>query len=105
GTEPENGCRMKQPEVPVTPAKAPLPAPLRLLRPTPGLQLAMDSRIPDALEVFPLALPKHVPAVRIDWLVDGQVVGATARHTHQFLWPLVRGPHTRHPRPRPSSQS
>jgi hypothetical protein len=54
----------------------------------------MDPRMPDALEVFPLALPRDVPAVRIDWLVDGQVVGSTARHTRQFLWSLVRGTHT-----------
>src|SRR5215831_9526243 len=94
GTEPAHVCPLHQPEAPVTPAVAPPPAPLRLLRPTPGLQLAMDPRIPDTLEVFPLALPKHVPAMRIDWLVDGQVVGSTPRHAHQFLWPLVRGTHT-----------
>jgi penicillin-binding protein 1C len=54
----------------------------------------MDPRIPDALEVFPFALPKDVQAVRVDWLVDGHVVGSTARHARQFLWPLVRGSHT-----------
>jgi penicillin-binding protein 1C len=54
----------------------------------------MDPRIPDALEAFPLALSKSVQAVRVDWLVDGRIVGSTARHTHQFLWPLVRGSHT-----------
>ena len=54
----------------------------------------MDPRIPDALEVLPFALPKNVPAIRVDWLVDGQVVGSTARHTRQFLWPLSRGAHT-----------
>ena len=94
GTEPEHVCPLHQPAAPALPPVAPSPAPLRLVRPTPGLQLAMDPRIPDALEVFPLALPKTVPAVRIDWLVDGQVVGSTARHTRQFLWPLVRGTHT-----------
>jgi len=52
----------------------------------------MDPRIPDALEAFPFAVSKSVPAVRVDWLVDGHVVGSTARHT--FLWPLVRGSHT-----------
>jgi penicillin-binding protein 1C len=52
----------------------------------------MDPRIPDALEAFPFALPTHVPAVRVDWLVDGRIVGSTVRHT--FLWPLVRGSHT-----------
>jgi penicillin-binding protein 1C len=52
----------------------------------------MDPRIPDALEAFPFALPNNVPAVRVDWLVDGRRVGSTARST--FLWPLVRGSHT-----------
>lgn len=70
------------------------PAPLRLLRPTPGLQLAMDPRIPDALEVLPFILPKEVPVIRVDWLVDGQLAGSTGQHAHQFLWPLARGRHT-----------
>jgi len=54
----------------------------------------MDPRIPDALEVFPFALPKDVRTDRVDWLVDGRVVGSTARHARQFLWSLVRGSHT-----------
>src|SRR5207247_10903992 len=87
-------CPLHQLTASVPSNVAPSPAPLRLVRPTPGLQLAMDPRIPDALEVFPFALPKDVPAVRVDWLVDGQVVGSTARHTRQFLWSLVRGSHT-----------
>jgi penicillin-binding protein 1C len=70
------------------------PGPVRLLRPTPGLQLAMDPRIPDALEVFPFVLPKEVQAVQVDWIVDGHLAGSTARHEHQFLWPLSRGTHT-----------
>jgi len=94
GTEPGHVCPLHQPAAPAPAPVAPSPAPLRLVRPTPGLQLAMDPRIPDALEVFPFALPKDVPAIRIDWLVDGQVVGSTARHTRQFLWSLVRGTHT-----------
>jgi penicillin-binding protein 1C len=93
GTEPEQLCPLHQPANAAAPITAP-PTPLRLVRPTPGLQLAMDPRIPDALEAFPFALPKSVQAVRVDWLVDGRIVGSTARHTHQFLWPLVRGSHT-----------
>ena len=54
----------------------------------------MDPRIPDALEVLPLLLAPEAHPVQVDWLVDGQVVGSTARHVRQFLWPLVRGPHT-----------
>jgi penicillin-binding protein 1C len=91
GTKPAHVCALHHPGAPVAPVAATL-APLRLLRPTPGLQLAMDPRIPDALEAFPFALPENVPAVRVDWLVDGHLVGSTARST--FLWPLVRGSHT-----------
>jgi penicillin-binding protein 1C len=54
----------------------------------------MDPRIPDALEAFPFAIAKNVPVIRVDWLVDGHLMGSTARYTHQFLWPLVRGRHT-----------
>jgi penicillin-binding protein 1C len=94
GTEPEHVCPLHQPAATAAPVATTTPIPLRLVRPTPGLQLAMDPRIPDALEAFPFALPKNVPAVRVDWLVDGHVVGSTVQHTHQFLWPLVRGSHT-----------
>jgi penicillin-binding protein 1C len=94
GTEPEHVCSLHQPAATAAPVATTTPIPLRLVRPTPGLQLAMDPRIPDALEAFPFALPKNVPAVRVDWLVDGHVVGSTVQHTHQFLWPLVRGSHT-----------
>jgi penicillin-binding protein 1C len=92
GTAPERLCPLHQPAAAAAPVVA-TPAALRLVRPTPGLQLAMDPRIPDALEVFPFTLPKNVPVIRVDWLVDGHIVGSTARHTHQFLWPLVRGRH------------
>jgi penicillin-binding protein 1C len=91
GTAPEHVCALHQPAAAPAPVVA-TPISPRLVRPTPGLQLAMDPRIPDALEAFPFALPKNVPAVRIDWLVDGHIVGSTARHT--FLWSLVRGSHT-----------
>ena len=93
GTAPEHLCPLHQPDVAVAPATT-TPIPLRLVRPIPGLQLAMDPRIPEALEAFPFALPKNVRAVRVDWLVDGRVVGSTARYARQFLWPLVRGSHT-----------
>ena len=93
GTVPAHVCPVHQPEVHATATVSPPSHPLRLIRPTPDLQLAMDPRIPDALEVFALALPRHVPVLRVEWLVDGRVVGTTARHTHQWLWPLARGQH------------
>jgi penicillin-binding protein 1C len=69
-------------------------APLRLSQPTPGLHLAMDPRIRDALEAFPFVLPSGTVAVRVHWLVDGSLVGTTGQGERQFLWPLARGTHT-----------
>ena len=59
GTEPEPVCPLHQPAAAAAPVPgSPTPVELRLVRPTPGLQLAMDPRIPDALEAFPLLYPK-----------------------------------------------
>lgn len=69
-------------------------APLQLLQPTPGLQLAMDPRLPDDREAFPFLLPKRLQPVQTHWIVDGQQVEATAADARQFLWPLSRGEHT-----------
>lgn len=67
--------------------------PLRLTRPTAGLQLAMDPRIPDELEVFPFMLPETLRPIRTEWLVDGRVAGRTGKGEQRFLWPLSRGEH------------
>lgn len=68
--------------------------PVRLLRPTPGLELAMDPRIPDELEAFPLALPPELPSTRVEWSVDGRLVGITENRRNQLLWNLARGHHS-----------
>lgn len=94
GTQPAHLCPLHQPTMVSAAPPPPAAPPIRLLRPTPGLQMAMDPRIPDALEVFALALPKQLRVMRVEWRIDGQVAGTTARQTHQFLWPLVRGEHT-----------
>lgn len=94
GTVPEHICPLHPPAQAPAALASPAPSPPRLIRPTPGLQLALDPRIPDALEVLPLLLPREVRPVQVEWLVDGQVIGSTARHVRQFLWPLVRGTHT-----------
>lgn len=70
--------------------------PLRLLQPTPGLQLALDPRIPDNLEVFPLVLSKNLKTVKVDWIIDGTIVESTFNNTNRFLWNLSRGTHTAH---------
>ncbi|KHD05540.1 glycosyl transferase [Candidatus Thiomargarita nelsonii] len=69
--------------------------PLRLKQPSPGLQLAMDPRIPDEYEAFALKL-SDTPlkeADIIEWLVDGKVIGTTSPDERQILWPVERGTH------------
>ncbi len=67
---------------------------IQLLQPTPGLQLAIDPRLPDASQAFPFRLPQNVEPARTHWFVDGQQVGITPAAERQFLWPLARGRHT-----------
>jgi len=66
---------------------------MHLEQPTPDLQLAMDPRIPNDAQAFPLQLPRHLPIEKTHWLVDGKIAGMTAQNIHRFLWPLVRGNH------------
>lgn len=70
------------------------PAPFASPDPPRGLQLAMDPRIPDELEVFPLMLPEILRPIRTEWLVDGRVAGRTGKGEQRFFWPLSRGEHT-----------
>jgi penicillin-binding protein 1C len=78
---------------PPTPAPVAKDESLRLIRPTRDLHLAMDPHIPDELEAFALAVPKHVRATKIEWIVDGKVAGTTGADARQYLWPVSRGIH------------
>ncbi|HEU0264612.1 MAG TPA: penicillin-binding transpeptidase domain-containing protein, partial [Geobacterales bacterium] len=64
-----------------------------LEQPTAGLMLAMDPRIPDDMEAFPLQLAKEAEYERVEWLVDGVVVGSGRAGERRFLWRLVKGEH------------
>lgn len=64
----------------------------RLLQPTPGLQLAMDPRVPDELEAFAFILSEDTLADKVEWIVDGSLVGSTQER--EYLWRLSRGSHT-----------
>ena len=66
---------------------------VRLLQPTPNLQMAMDPRIPDNIEAYPLKIAGQVAAKRIEWLVDGKIAGITRDNASHFMWPLARGTH------------
>ncbi|HEX2769901.1 MAG TPA: transglycosylase domain-containing protein, partial [Geobacteraceae bacterium] len=66
---------------------------IALVQPTAGLQLALDPRIPHELEAFPLELPKGLKTRKIEWFMDGMVIGTTENGVNRFLWQLSRGSH------------
>lgn len=81
------------------------PAPVRLVEPTPGLELAMDPRIPRVDEMLPLRLDASLATRKVDWIVDGRVIGATGRGVNDYLWPLSRGSHSARARVRVAGRS
>jgi penicillin-binding protein 1C len=72
-----------------------LPQPVRkrpyLQRPTHGLQLAMDPRIPDNHEAFQFRMANLPENSTVNWYVDGKLSATTS--TRNYLWPLSRGGH------------
>jgi penicillin-binding protein 1C len=93
-TVPTQVCPLHQPEAVARSQETQRDVFVQLLQPTPGLQLALDPRLPDASEAFPFRLPEKIQPVRTHWFLDGQQVGMTAAAERQFLWPLSRGHHT-----------
>lgn len=71
---------------------APAPNGPRLLRPTPGLRLARDPRLPGRLQAYPFLLQAPRPPRRVEWRVDGRIAGRTQAST-RLLWPLEKGTH------------
>ncbi len=69
------------------------PLEVRLSQPTEGLRLALDPRIPDQDEMFALSLPGDLQPRRVDWEVNGQVIGQTGPNVSRYLWPVSRGEH------------
>jgi penicillin-binding protein 1C len=67
---------------------------IQILQPTPGLQIAMDPRIPADLQAFAFKIPKKIKPARVEWVLNGNPVGETGEDEHQFLWPLSRGEYT-----------
>ncbi|TQV66503.1 penicillin-binding protein [Exilibacterium tricleocarpae] len=65
---------------------------LRLRKPSPGLLLAMDPRIPDSHEYFEFAVTEADDIRRVDWFVNDTLVATTAGP--RYAWPLRRGQFT-----------
>ena len=62
-----------------------------LQRPSQGLQLAMDPRIPDDHEAFQFQMANLPENASISWYVDGKPAATTTTGT--YLWPLSKGSH------------
>ncbi len=77
------------------PESRPTPQPAHrhpyLQRPSHGLQLAMDPRIPDHHEAFQFQMANLPENSRVNWYVDGKHAATTS--SRNFLWPLSKGPH------------
>lgn len=71
-----------------------LPADPSIMLPTPGLQMAMDPRIPDSLEYFPFEINSEFRLKKAEWLVDGKLAGTSLKQSGRYLWQLTRGKHT-----------
>lgn len=65
--------------------------PMELIRPTEGLQLAYDPRIPLAHQNFRFEIGNLPEDATVSWTLDGQEVGKTAENT--YLWPVTKGKH------------
>ncbi|MCF8128723.1 MAG: transglycosylase domain-containing protein [Deltaproteobacteria bacterium] len=59
-------------------------------RPSEGLQLAMDPRIPDDHEAFQFQMANLPENATVCWYVDGKSAATT---TGNYLWPLSKGLH------------
>jgi len=65
----------------------------KLKQPLPGLQMAMDPRIPDAMEVLPFEVEHGETYSRVQWILDGKLV-ASKSGAVPYSWSLQRGNHT-----------
>ena len=65
--------------------------PFRIRRPSNGLQMAMDPRIPDHLEAFEFALAPRGTVGRVEWFLDGRLLARTREA--RYLWSVAPGAH------------
>jgi penicillin-binding protein 1C len=73
------------------PAAAPRKPSYELVRPTAGLQIAYDPRIPLESQKFRFEIRGMRPGDRAAWRLDGAEIAQTSEST--YLWPVARGPH------------
>ncbi len=74
---------------PVQPAKQ---AVLDVIRPSEGLQLAYDPRVPRNLQAFEFVASGLSTGNKIEWVLNGKQLNTTT--TGRYLWPVERGSYT-----------
>lgn len=62
---------------------------IKLLKPTQGLQMAIDPRIPLTHQKFEFKLSSLGEGDRVEWFVNGTLVARTTRPV--YAWPLSKG--------------
>lgn len=62
---------------------------LELLRPTKGLQIAYDPRIPAGVQAFEFVADGMTAGRKVEWLLNGKSIAIT--QTGHFLWPIKPG--------------
>jgi penicillin-binding protein 1C len=62
---------------------------LELLRPTKGLQIAYDPRIPVDKQAFEFVADGMTASHKIEWLLNGKAIATT--QTGNFMWPVKPG--------------
>ena len=79
--------------IPGTEPKAQPPKPSRgltLVRPTEGLKIAYDPRIPASAQAFEF-FADGAASTKVEWLLDGKKIGES--DNGRYLWPVTRGHH------------
>ena len=65
---------------------------LELIRPTQGLKIAYDPRIPPDHQKFRFEVAGVKPKGTITWILDGKTLATGQQAT--YLWPVEKGNHT-----------
>lgn len=65
---------------------------INLVRPTEGLQIAYDPRIPAYAQAFEFVADGITNGSRVEWFLNGKLVGRA--QNSRLLWPVTRGQYT-----------
>jgi penicillin-binding protein 1C len=69
-----------------------MPSGISLLRPTEGLQIAYDPRIPSDAQAFEFVASGIAQTSRVEWVLNGESISKTL--DGRLVWPVERGAYT-----------